>query len=168
MNKSKIFPVLTLVLLASFMVAGCGPGVPAEPVETTAPQPSNSEPAPSTQAPTETESAPPTEESAPTEIPTEEAQTAAISFAADVLPILDSRCVNCHGGRDIEEGLILRSYDEIMAGSDNGPVIIPGDVPGSYLVELITNQEMPKRGPKLTPIQVQIITDWVAAGAPNN
>jgi hypothetical protein len=28
--------------------------------------------------------------------------------------------------------------------------------------------EMPKRGDKLTPEQVQIISDWVAGGALNN
>jgi hypothetical protein len=68
----------------------------------------------------------------------------------------------------VEEGLYLRTYEEILAGSDNGAVVIPGDVEGSLLIELVANQEMPKRGPKLTPAQVQIFSDWVAAGAPNN
>jgi len=36
------------------------------------------------------------------------------------------------------------------------------------LVELVTTQKMPKRGPKLTPPQIQIITDWVNQGALNN
>jgi hypothetical protein len=62
----------------------------------------------------------------------------------------------------------MRTYAEIMAGSENGPVIAPGDPGNSLLVELVATQEMPKRGPKLTPPQVQIITEWVAAGAPNN
>ena len=62
----------------------------------------------------------------------------------------------------------MRSYEEILAGSDNGPVIVPGDVENSLLVELVASKEMPKSGPKLTPPQVQIITNWVAAGAPNN
>jgi hypothetical protein len=29
-------------------------------------------------------------------------------------------------------------------------------------------KEMPKRGPKLKPEQVQLINDWINAGAPNN
>ena len=62
----------------------------------------------------------------------------------------------------------MRSYDEILAGSDNGPVIVPGDVTNSLLVEMVTTLKMPKKGPKLTPPQIQIITEWVAAGAPNN
>jgi hypothetical protein len=55
-----------------------------------------------------------------------------------------------------------------MAGSENGLVIVPGDAENSLLVELVATQEMPKRGPKLTPPQVQIITDWVNQGALDN
>jgi hypothetical protein len=91
-----------------------------------------------------------------------------VSFANDVMPIIQSRCVRCHGEDRVEEGLLMRTYEELMSGSENGPVIIPGNAAASLLVELVTELKMPKRGPKLTPPQVQIITDWVAAGAPNN
>jgi hypothetical protein len=40
---------------------------------------------------------------------------------------LESRCLNCHGGERVEEGLVMRSYADLMAGSDNGPVVVPGD-----------------------------------------
>ncbi|HEX5809988.1 MAG TPA: hypothetical protein VFY25_15070, partial [Anaerolineales bacterium] len=60
------------------------------------------------------------------------------------------------------------THAELMAGSDNGAVIIPGDAANSLLVELVATQKMPKRGPKLTPPQVQLITDWVNQGAPDN
>jgi len=33
---------------------------------------------------------------------------------------------------------------------------------------MVTTQKMPKRGPKLTPDQVQLITDWVNQGALDN
>ena len=55
-----------------------------------------------------------------------------------------------------------------MAGSKNGPVIAAGDADNSLLVELVSTQKMPKRGPKLTPDQVQVIIDWVNQGALNN
>lgn len=42
-----------------------------------------------------------------------------------------------------------------MAGSDNGAVVVPGDVANSLLVELVANQRMPKRGPMLTLPQVK-------------
>ena len=93
---------------------------------------------------------------------------ATVSFATDVLPILQSRCINCHGGDRTEEGLVLLSYADIMAGSNNGPVVTPGDSEFSLLAELVSNQEMPKRGPKLTPPQMQIIVDWINQGALDN
>lgn len=163
MINNKTILILTISLLASIILVGCGTQAPTEPAEVSAPQSTDPEPAPATEAPAEAE------EPTPTELPAEgSAGDTTVSFANDVYPIIESRCVNCHGGDRIEAELLMRSYDEIMAGSENGAVIIPGDVEGSLLVELIASKEMPKRGPKLTPPQVEIITNWVSAGAPNN
>lgn len=161
--KTKL---LVLVLIAG-LISACG----SQPTEAPA-SPPTEEPASATQAPTNAP-APTEEAAAPTEVPAEQptaepAASTGISFANDILPILNSRCLNCHGGDKIEEGLIIGSYGELMAGSANGPVIVPGDAEGSLLVELVTNQKMPKRGPKLTPPQVQLIVDWVNQGALNN
>lgn len=93
---------------------------------------------------------------------------ATVSFANDVMPILQSRCFNCHGGDDTKEGLSFASYATLMAGSINGPVLIPGDPVNSLLIQQIQNGKMPKRGPKLTPNQLQILIDWILAGALNN
>lgn len=91
-----------------------------------------------------------------------------ISFTNDVFPILQSRCINCHGGDRTEEGLVMLTYAELMAGSDNGPVVTPGDAVNSLFAELVSAQKMPKRGPKLTPPQVQVIIDWINQGALDN
>lgn len=161
-SRKNIF-ILTFMLVAGMVLAGCGTQAAAEPAATEAPPtqpqvvPTEVVESASTNSPAE----------APTEAPTE-APAATASFANDVMPIIQSRCVRCHGEDRVEEGLLMRTYEEIMAGSENGPVIVPGDPVNSKLVELITELEMPKRGPKLTPPQIQIITEWVAAGAPNN
>ena len=55
-----------------------------------------------------------------------------------------------------------------MAGSENGPVVTAGDAANSSLAEMVANGKMPKRGPKLTPDQVQLIVDWINQGAQNN
>jgi len=55
-----------------------------------------------------------------------------------------------------------------MEGSDHGPVIVSGDADNSLLIRKLVKGEMPKRGPKLTPVQIQTITDWINAGALNN
>ena len=106
----------------------------------------------------------------PTEAPTAEpaVQVSAVSFANDVFPILQSRCINCHGGNRTEEGLSMKTYAELMHDSQNGLVITAGDASTSLLAELISNQKMPKRGPKLTPPQIQLIIDWINQGALDN
>ncbi len=100
--------------------------------------------------------------------PTDAALPAGVSFSNDVLPIFQSRCSSCHSGEQARKGLSLMSYESIMAGSIDGAVIIPGDANGSLLVQLVSGGQMPKQGPKLTPEQIQIIIDWIMAGALNN
>ena len=91
-----------------------------------------------------------------------------ISYSKDVYPILESRCGKCHMGSFTSENLNMETYDSLMAGSQNGVVIVAGNAKESLLARKILKGEMPKRGPKLTPAQVQIIIDWINAGAPNN
>lgn len=94
--------------------------------------------------------------------------TSGVSFSADVLPILQKSCVNCHGGQRTSADLDLRTFAALMNGSEDGPVVIPGDAANSLLVTLSESGKMPKRGAKLTPEQIQVLKDWVNAGAPNN
>jgi uncharacterized membrane protein len=160
MNLTKI-RIATLILIVG-LISACGSQTVDSPAS--ASQPSEEAVAvisSPTTAPAPSDTAAPTEAAQPAPADT-------VSFAGDVLPILQSRCLNCHGGRETEEGLSINSYADIMTGSDNGPVITPGNVENSLLAELVISQEMPKRGPKLTPPQVQIIVDWINQGALNN
>ena len=91
-----------------------------------------------------------------------------ISYARDVQPILESRCGTCHFGEFTSAELHMDSYESLLAGSENGPVIVPGNAKKSLLVQKISTGEMPRRGPQLTPSQIQVITDWINAGAPEN
>ena len=99
---------------------------------------------------------------------TDAASRSGVSFATDVKPILESRCGTCHMGEFTSADLHMDTYESLMAGSQDGPVIVPGSAKKSLLVQKISAGEMPKRGPKLTPVQIQIIVDWINAGAPNN
>jgi mono/diheme cytochrome c family protein len=91
-----------------------------------------------------------------------------VSYTKDVRPLLESRCGACHMGNMVSAGLNMKTYQSLMAGSQNGPVIIASDAHGSLLVKKLLAGEMPKRGPKLTPNQIQLITDWINAGALDN
>lgn len=91
-----------------------------------------------------------------------------VSYANDVRPLLESRCGTCHMGKVVSAGLNMKTYPSLMTGSENGAVILPGDARGSLLIKKVTSGQMPKRGPKLTPAQIQLITDWINAGALDN
>jgi len=166
--KSTYVKFVLFVLIVGLLSA-CG----AQPTSTPTSAPTEVV-APVTEAPTEVP--PPTNTAAPTELPaaTEApatqppAEGATVSFANDIMPIIESRCINCHGGNRTEEGLNLTTHANILSGSDNGPVVTPGDAANSLLVEMVATQKMPKRGPKLTPPQIQLITDWVNQGALDN
>jgi mono/diheme cytochrome c family protein len=114
----------------------------------------------------ETSPAPTPEATAlPTDTP---APAAEVSFSQDVLPILERRCVKCHGGGRTAAGLVLKTFDDVMKGSRGGPIVEPGNAEASSLVELVVSGEMPQREPQLLPAEIQAIRDWVDAGAPNN
>ena len=127
--------------------------------------------APATEAPT-TAPAAATDTSAPTteDTPTAGAASggATVSFATDIMPLIESRCINCHGGERTQEGLDMKTHASIMAGSENGPVVMPGDSANSSLAQMVIEGKMPKRGPKLTPDQVQLLVDWINQGALDN
>jgi mono/diheme cytochrome c family protein len=163
MKRNKVLLVLTLGLTASLMLAACGTGAaPAQPADTSAPQSADPESSSVTEEPAAAET------QSPVDVPTESAPAATVSYSADIMPIFENSCINCHGGRRVDEGLSLNTYAELMLGSDNGAVIVAGNPAKSLLVKLVTDKKMPKRGAKLNAEQIQLITDWVASGAPNN
>ena len=91
------------------------------------------------------------------------------SFQDDVLPILTNRCAfaGCHvaGG---PYGIDLRTYDAVIAGGNDGAIVIAGNARRSELVEQIVEGKMPPSGPPLPAAQIQLIIDWINEGAKNN
>lgn len=102
------------------------------------------------------------------------ATAVAPSFADDIMPIFRESCVSCHGEVDesgfpyTEGGLSLMSYEDLMKGSDFGTVIEPGNPDDSFLLTQVENGDMPDEGDPLTPEQIELIREWIAAGAENN
>ncbi|MBX2999605.1 MAG: hypothetical protein KF893_13895 [Caldilineaceae bacterium] len=102
------------------------------------------------------------------EEPTVQIDLANVSFQAHVLPIFQQHCVECHGDETAEEGLKLTSYRTVLGGSQNGSVVEPGDPDSSYLVRLVTEGRMPRRGDPLSISEIEIIVAWITAGALDN
>ena len=136
---------------------------PAEPTATQSAPTPTTEPALTATATESVSTAPPS----PTDTPAPPG-AATVSFSDDVLPLFRTRCERCHGDSRAEAGLNLLSYASVMAGSENGPVVIPGSSATSYLVELIVAGEMPRRAPSLPPIEIETIRTWVDEGALDN
>jgi hypothetical protein len=101
-------------------------------------------------------------------------QAVEVSYATDVEPILNEYCLSCHGGVGedgeilIELGYDMSTYDGLMAGSDYGPVIEPGDPDNSLFLDMIVNGDMPEDGDPVPAEQIEIIRTWIAEGAQNN
>jgi len=101
--------------------------------------------------------------------PTTPGASAKPSFARDVLPVFQQRCVFCHG---TDGGWDSSSYESVMNTGDNGPVVVPGDVANSLLAQKVQGLQtdgkvMPPTG-MLSDAVIQPILDWIAAGAPDN
>ncbi len=94
--------------------------------------------------------------------------TTEVSFADDVLPIFEARCVVCHGASG---GWAADSYTSVMGTGNNAPVVIPGDPEGSNLGQWLLgthpNGFMPPAG-SLPGDELKTILDWIAAGAFDN
>lgn len=98
----------------------------------------------------------------------EPTNTGPISYSQDVAPIFEARCVTCHGVDKQDGQLNLFSNATIMAGGKSGDVISAGNADNSKLISMVSSGKMPKRGAKLTPEQIQILKEWVNAGALDN
>ncbi len=99
------------------------------------------------------------------------AATAALgdpSYSADIGPLFMDQCVSCHGEETAEAGLRLDSYAASMQGSEYGPVIEAGSPENSLLLDMIAAGEMPQEADPLDEDDVELVRDWIAAGAEDN
>jgi len=104
------------------------------------------------------------------------ASAQAISFAEDVMPVLQLRCVECHqtGGDGFEKtGLDLISYAGLMKGTKHGPVVVPRSAVTSSLMAVLDHRTdkkiwMPHQRRKLSSCERRAVRFWINQGALNN
>jgi hypothetical protein len=83
-----------------------------------------------------------------------------------VLPILEERCISCHGPEKTKASLRVDSLSFIALGGSSGAVVTPGDPSRSSFYTLCALPDddpdrMPAKGEALTAAQLQIIHDWI-------
>ena len=78
-----------------------------------------------------------------------------IDFNAQIKPIINKKCISCHGGVKKTAGFSLLFEKEALANTDEGsPAIIPGDSKNSRLIQRLHETDlelrMPYHKPKLS------------------
>ena len=90
---------------------------------------------------------------------------AAPDFKRDVLPILETKCLRCHGVKKRDGKLDMRSLDSMLTGGESGPAFKPGNAEKSLLIELIHFNEMPPKTetPRVTKEELELLRKWINA-----
>lgn len=92
-----------------------------------------------------------------------------VDFDAEIRPLLQERCVECHGPKKAKADLRLDAKPLALKGGETGPAFVGGDPAKSLLIERITSADpdkrMPPKGEPLTPAQVAKVRQWIAEGA---
>jgi mono/diheme cytochrome c family protein len=99
----------------------------------------------------------------PTPMPLPAITEGPITYANTIGSLLAGRCGGCHGESGVQ-GLNLTTYQGALAGSENGPVIVPGDPEGSLLVQKQSAAE-PHFG-QLSDEELELVIQWIGDGAP--
>ncbi|TXT21930.1 MAG: hypothetical protein FD138_3917, partial [Planctomycetota bacterium] len=87
-------------------------------------------------------------------------------FESDIAPILEARCLKCHGDGKLEAGLDLRRRFLILKGGDSGASFVEGKPEESLLLQKIAADEMPPKDEgRLDDKQKALLRRWIASGA---
>lgn len=90
-------------------------------------------------------------------------------FEKEVRPILDKRCVRCHGGEKVEGELNFATRELMLKGGVSGDIIDwDNHLKSLFLVAINYTDfeyEMPPTG-KLPQKEIETLTKWVASGLP--
>ena len=95
----------------------------------------------------------------------------AIAFRAQVLPILENHCFQCHGDERPKGGLNLKHRETALEGGDYGADILPGNSENSPLIHYVSfleeDMEMPPIGKadRLSNDQIAVLRAWIDQGA---
>jgi len=93
-------------------------------------------------------------------------------FALKIAPLIKRKCLGCHGedAKDLKGEFDVRSLSGLLKGGESGEAsLVPGQPEESPLFSAIKweGYEMPpKENDRLTAAEIELVRQWIAAGAP--
>ncbi|MBL9123520.1 MAG: DUF1549 domain-containing protein, partial [Planctomycetaceae bacterium] len=95
--------------------------------------------------------------------------TEARDFIREIAPILQARCLECHGAELQESDFRLDRGPSALQGGASGKAIVPGQSGASSLIERVRSNDpdrrMPPEGERLSVEQVAALRSWIDQGA---
>ena len=95
-----------------------------------------------------------------------------VQFNKHIRPILAAHCLACHGGVKQASGLSFVYRERVFGEADSMmPIVTPGDVSESYLIDRVTDPDSDSRmppgehGPALSKHEIALLKRWIEQGA---
>ena len=94
----------------------------------------------------------------------------AADFGRDIRPLLERRCVECHGAAKQKGDLRLDARAFALKGGHDGPALVAGNPAASPLYQRVISadaqERMPAKADPLPAEEVALLKAWIEAGAP--
>ncbi len=91
--------------------------------------------------------------------------TPALTYDEAIGSMLIDACFACHG-TSASGGLDITSYQSLLDGGDSGPGIVANDLEASHVY--LRQTEATPHYVQLDEEQIQLLMEWILAGAPEN
>jgi len=92
-----------------------------------------------------------------------------VSFVKDIAPLIDQKCLGCHGNNNPRKGLNLITFGGWKRGGQGGPLIAIGNSQRSLLMARLSADEgqgrMPARGEAFSREELKLVANWIDQGA---
>ncbi len=93
-----------------------------------------------------------------------------ISYNRDIRPIINTKCISCHGGVKQSGGFSMLFEEEAKAPTESGKLaIVPGNSKKSEMIKRLTHWDKDLRMPldkdPLSEKEIRLISDWIDQGA---
>jgi hypothetical protein len=93
-----------------------------------------------------------------------------VDFSSQIKPIINKKCITCHGGVKNQAGFSLLFREEALVKTKSGKIaIVPGDADKSEMIRRLTlddpEERMPYQHAPLSKDEIKLLTRWINQGA---